>query len=111
MIKLDEKDLELINEFIKFLGREETQGIENPYAIEGLELFKSIKDKMEEFKEMFGLYAIASCEKDNHIIYAEFNNKDVYLELKEGYVFKNNNNYYISLAIEKEDDNNESKNN
>ena len=111
MIKLDEKDLELINEFIKFLGSEETQNIEYPYAIDGLELFKSIKDKMKEFKEMFSVYAIASCEKDNPVIYAEFNNNDVYLELKEGYVFKNNNNYYINLAIEKVDDNNESKNN
>ena len=110
MIKLNEKDLELINEFIKFLGGE-SQNIENPYAIEGLELFKSIKDKMKEFKEMFGLYAIASCEKDNPITYAEFNNDNVYLELKEGYVFKNNNNYYTNLAIKKVDDNNESKNN
>ena len=111
MIKLDEKDLELINEFIKFIGSEETQDNEYPYAIEGLELFKSIKDKMKEFKEMFSVYAIASCEKDNPVIYAEFNNNDVYLELKEGYVFKNNNNYYMNLAIEKVDDNNESKSN
>lgn len=110
MLKFDEKDLELINEFIKFLG-EETQNIEYPYAIKGIELFKSIKDKMKEFKEMFSVYAIASYENKTPITYAEFNNDNVYLELKEGYVFKNNNNYYMNLVIEKVDDNNESKSN
>ena len=111
MIKLDEKDLELINEFIKFIGSEETQDNGYPYAIEGLELFKSIKDKMKAFEEMFSLYAIASYENKTPITYAEFNNNNVYLELKGNYVFKNNNNYYMNLVIEKVDDNNESKNN
>lgn len=110
MNKLNEKDLELINEFIKFLG-EETQNIEYPYAIEGLELFKSIKDKTKVFKEMFSLYAIVCYNNENPINYAEFNNNNVFLTLKTGYVFKNNNNYYINLAIKKVDDNNESKSN
>lgn len=110
MIKLNEKDLELINEFIKFLGEEETQDNEYPNAIEGLELFKSIKDKINVFKEMLSLYAIVYYGNKNPIDYAEFNKNSVYLELKNGYAFKNNNADSISLAIEKVDEN-ESKNN
>ena len=111
MIKLDEKDLELINEFVKFLGREETQDTKYPYVIKGLELLKTIADKMEAFKEMLSLYAIVYYGNKNPIDYAEFNKNSVYLELKNGYAFKNNNVDSISLAIEKVDDNNESKSN
>lgn len=110
MIKLEEKDLELINEFVKFLGGEETQDTEYPYAIRGIEILKDVEDKTKAFKEMFSLYAIASYENKTSITYAEFNENNVYLELKGNYVFKNNNADSISLAIEKVDEN-ESKNN
>ena len=111
MIKLDEKDLELINEFVKFIGEKETQAPKYSYVTNGIEVLKYAEDKTKAFKEMFSLYDMVSYENKTPIIYAEFNNNNVYLELKEGYVFKNNNNYYMNLAIEKVDDNNESKSN
>lgn len=111
MIKLEEKDLELINEFVKFLGGEETQDTEYPYAIRGIEILKDVEDKTNAFKEMFSLYAIASYENKTPITYAEFNENNVYLELKGNYVFKNENKYYIKLEIKKVDVENESKNN
>lgn len=111
MIKLDETDLELINEFIKFLGKKETQSTKYSYATNGIEVLKYAEDKTKAFKEMFSLYDKVNCENKTPIIYAEFNNNNVYIELEKGYVFKNENKYYISLAIEKVDDNNESKNN
>lgn len=101
MIKLDEKDLELINEFIKFLGGEENQDTEYPYAINGIEKLKYAEDKTKAFKEMFSLYDINSYENKNPIIYAEFNNNNVYLELERGYVFENENKDYINLVIKK----------
>lgn len=97
MIKLDEKDLELINEFIKFLG-EESQDIEYP-VIQGMIILKDVEDKKQAFKEMFSLYAIAYYENKTPISYAEFNENNVYLELKENYVFKNENKYYTKLEI------------
>ncbi len=107
MIKLDEKDLELINEFIKFLGEKENQDTKYPHAIKGIEILKCVDDKINAFKEMFSLYAIASYENKTPITYAEFNENNVYLELKGNYVFKNENKYYIKLEIKKVDDNNE----
>lgn len=107
MLKLDEKDLELINEFTKFLGSEETQGSKYSYVTNGIEVLKYAEDKAKAFKEMFSLYDRINCENKTPIIYAEFNNNDAYLELEKGYVFKNNNNYYMNLVIEKADDNNE----
>ena len=97
MIKLDEKDLELINEFIKFLG-EESQDTEYP-VIRGMEILKDVEDKTKAFKEMFSLYAIAYYENKTPISYAEFNKNNVYLELKNGYSFNDNNKYYIKLNI------------
>ena len=111
MIKLDEKDLELINEFVKFIGEKETQAPKYSYVTNGIEVLKYAEDKTKAFKEMFSLYDMVSYENKTPIIYAEFNNNDVYLELKKGYVFKNENKDDINLAIEKVDDNNESKNN
>lgn len=104
MIKLDEKDLELINEFVNFLGENEAQDTEYPYVTEGLEWLKSIKDKTKEFKKMLSLYYIVYYEEDNPILYAEFNNNSVYLELKNGYVFESKNKDYINLAIKKNDE-------
>lgn len=101
MIKLDEKDLELINEFIKFLGSEKTQDTEYSYVTNGIEVLKYAEDKTKAFKEMFSLYDMVSYENKTPIIYAEFNNNDVYLELKKGYVFKNENKDYINLVIKK----------
>ena len=101
MIKQDETDLELINEFIKFLGSEKTQNTEYSYVTNGIEVLKYAEDKTKAFKEMFSLYDRVNCENKTPIIYAEFNNNSVYLELEKGYVFKNENKYYISLAIEK----------
>ena len=98
MIKLDEKDLELINEFIKFLG-EESQDTEYPDAIRGMEILKDVEDKTKAFKEMFILYSIAYYENKTPISYAEFNKNNVYLELKNGYSFNDNNKYYIKLNI------------
>lgn len=100
MIKLDEKDLELINEFTKFIGGEENQDTNNP-VIRGIEILKYAEDKTKAFKEMFSLYDMVSYENKTPIIYAEFNNNDVYLELKKGYVFKNENKDYINLVIKK----------
>ena len=97
MIKLDEKDLELINEFIKFLG-EESQDTEYP-VIRGTEILKDVEDKTKAFKEMFSLYSIAYYENKTPISYAEFNKNNVYLELKNGYSFNDNNKYYIKLNI------------
>ena len=65
MIKLDEKDLELINEFIKFLG-EESQDTEYP-VIRGMEILKDVEDKTKAFKEMFSLYSIAYYENKTPI--------------------------------------------
>ena len=110
MIKLDEKDLELINEFIKFIGSEESQDNENS-VIRGIEILKDVDDKINAFKEIFSLYAIAYYENENPIDYAEFNENNVYLELKGNYVFKNENKYYIKLEIKKVDVENESKSN
>ena len=97
MIKLDEKDLELINEFKKVLG-EESQDTEYP-VIRGMEILKDVEDKTKAFKEMFSLYAIAYYENKTPISYAEFNKNNVYLELKNGYSFNDNNKYYIKLNI------------
>ena len=97
MIKLDEKDLELINEFIKFLG-EESQDTEYPVT-QGMIILKDVENKTQAFKEMFSLYAIAYYENKTPISYAEFNENNVYLELKENYVFKNENKYYTKLEI------------
>ena len=110
MIKLDEKDLELINEFTKFLGSEKTQDTEYSYVTNGIEVLKYAEDKTKAFKEMFSLYDRVYYDNKTLIIYAELNNNDVYLELKKGYAFKNNNADSISLVIEKVDEN-ESKNN
>ena len=101
MIKLDEKDLALINEFTKFLGSEKTQDTEYSYVTNGIEVLKYAEDKTKAFKEMFSLYDMVSYENKTPIIYAEFNNNDVYLELKKGYVFKNENKDYINLVIKK----------
>ena len=48
MIKLDEKDLELINEFIKFLG-EESQDTEYPVT-QGMIILKDVENKTQAFK-------------------------------------------------------------
>ena len=97
MIKLDEKDLELINEFIKFLG-EESQDTEYP-VIRGMEILKDVEDKTKAFKEMFILYSIVYYENKTPISYAEFNKNNVYLELENGYSFNDNNKYYRKLNI------------
>ena len=101
MIKLDETDLELINEFIKFLGEKETQGHKYSYVTNGIEVLKYAEDKTKAFKEMFSLYDRVNCENKTPIIYAEFNNNSVYLGLEKGYVFKNENKDYINLVIKK----------
>ena len=110
MIKLDEKDLELINEFTKFLGEEENQDTEYPYTIKGIEILKGVDDKINAFKEMLSLYAIAYYENKNPINYAEFNKNSVYLELKNGYIFKDSNADDINLVIEKVDENESNSN-
>lgn len=111
MIKLDEKDLELINEFIKFLGEKENQDTKYPHAIKGIEILKCVDDKINAFKEIFSLYAIAYYNIKNPIDYAEFNKNGVYLELKNGYIFKDSNASDINLVIKKVDENNGSKSN